>query len=61
MGIILVMIYLIAGTASGYWGYNKLYPYFYDYILALPAAMIWMFFCSGFIPIWLCYITFKAY
>lgn len=61
MGIILVMIYFIAGAALGYWGFEKLYPYFYDHILAYPLAMIWMFFCMGFIPIWLCCITFEAY
>ena len=61
MEIILVVIYLIFGIVLGYWGFEKLYPYFYDYILAFPAAMIWLFFCLGFIPIWLCFITFKAY
>ena len=60
MGIILVMIYLFVGAALGYWGFEKLYPYFYDHILAYPLAMIWLFFCVGFIPTWLCCITFKV-
>lgn len=55
------MIYFIAGIVLGYWGFEKLYPYFYDRILAFPIAMIWLFFCMGFIPIYLCALTFKAY
>jgi zinc transporter ZupT len=61
MGIMLVMIYFVIGIVLGYWGFEKLYPYFYDYILAFLAAMIWLFFCLGFIPICLCVLTFKAY
>ena len=61
MGIILVMIYFVVGIVLGYWGVEKLYPYFYDHILAFPIAMIWMFFCTSFIPICLCVLTFKAY
>ena len=61
MEIILIMIYFIAGIVLGYWGFEKLYPYFYDRILTFPIAMIWLFFCMGFIPIWLCFINFKAY
>ena len=59
--MILIMFYLAIGIAIGWWGFNKLYPYFYDYILAFPIAMIWLFFCLGFIPIYLCVLTFKAY
>ena len=61
MEIILVMIYFVIGIVLGYWGFEKLYPYFYDHILTFPIAMIWMFFCTGFIPIKLCALTFKAY
>lgn len=59
MEIILVMIYFIAGTVLGYWGVNKLYPHFYNYPLTFLAAIIWGFFCVGFIPLWLCILTFK--
>lgn len=61
MGIILISMYFIAGLALGYWGFSKLEPYFCDYFLAFPIAIIWAFFCSGFIPIYLCALTFKAY
>ena len=54
-------MYFIAGLALGYWGFSKLEPYFCDYFLAFPIAIIWAFFCSGFIPIYLCALTFKAY
>lgn len=61
MGIILVMIYFITGIVLGYLGFDKLYPYFYKRPITFIIAMIWMFLCSGFIPIWLCSITFKPY
>ena len=61
MEIILIIIYFIAGIALGYWGFCKLLPHMYKYVLLMPLAMIWALFCGGFIPIWLCYITFKAY
>lgn len=55
---ILITLYLIVGIALGYWGINKLYPHFDDYPLTFLVAMIWGFFCVGFIPAWLCSITF---
>ena len=60
MGIILVMIYLFVGAALGYWGVEKLYPHYYENILAFLLAIIWGSFCVGFIPIWLCMLTFKV-
>ena len=60
MEMILITLYLIIGMVLGYWGINKLYPYFDNYPLTFLAAMIWGFFCIGFIPTWLCCITFKV-
>lgn len=61
MGIILSVLYFIAGIALGYWGFDKLYPYFFYRVWTFLLALIWVFFWVGFVPIWLHALTFKAY
>ena len=58
MGIILIMLYFIVGIILGYWGFEKLYPYFFYREWTFLLAMIWMFFWVGLVPIWLYVLTF---
>ena len=59
--MILIMFYLAIGIAIGWWGFSKLEPYFIKYEITFILAIIYLFFCIGFIPIYLCMLTFRAY
>ena len=59
--MILIMFYLAIGIAIGWWGFSKLEPYFYTYEWTFLLAIVYLFFCLGFIPIYLCMLTFRAY
>ena len=59
--MILIMLYFVIGLVLGWWGFSKLEPYFYIYEWTFLLAIVYAFFCIGFIPICLCVLTFKAY